>query len=151
MKYLALLFLIICRLPTEHLAAQETIPADSVHCSLYSESIEIPDASARTEGRLAGSISASRVMKAVVLLRGKIPYEKIDKLEITLGTAPGKNDLLSCEFTLDSNTGLPAGLSFFRDGNLIILNLGRDTGEVRKFARLRFKYMNGKYSEPIVF
>ncbi|MBK7967701.1 MAG: hypothetical protein IPK08_01600 [Bacteroidetes bacterium] len=50
------------------------------------------------------------------LLYVALPDSNISDIEIAIGTKPGLTDVFSHTFTFDQTTGLPAGMTFTRNG-----------------------------------
>jgi len=75
----------------------------------------------------------------------------VDKVEVALGAAPGDTTLAFHVFDFDVSTGLPAGVSWQRDGSRVELAAGTADRQPTWFGRVRVKDDQGSWSLPVWF
>lgn len=132
-------------LPCWSIFAQSAISKDSICLSLFTEYI-YEDTIHNLDSLPALKY---QTIKAIIQIRGEGNLERTRAFEISLGSAEGGSDLLFFEFLFDNNMDLPNYLSYYRDGNIIFLTLGRDLIKPKRYCTLRVKDINGQYTLPI--
>jgi len=75
----------------------------------------------------------------------------ISQIETGLGTTSGSTDVLNHTFNYDVSSGLPAGYSYTREGNKLILGIGTFTERNSYYGSVRIKNTSGTWSSPYSF
>ena len=81
------------------------------------------------------------------LLYVALPDSNISDIEIAIGTKPGLTDVFSHTFTFDQTTGLPAGMTFTRNGLNSYLGLGAITTNTVYTSKVRLKNTTGTWGD----
>ncbi|MCC6463484.1 MAG: hypothetical protein IT260_23640 [Saprospiraceae bacterium] len=101
--------------------------------SLYTENVFHPDSfsleseNIRTEEGRDSLIWVKKPVLDHYRIKAIVRFDSLPELRsltLQLGSAQGQADILQHTFHFDRYEGLPEGLSYFRDGNLLLLSLG---------------------------
>ena len=101
--------------------------------ALYTEHVFYPDSfslqseNARTEEGLDTLIWVKKPVLDHYRIKAIVRFDSLPELRaltLQLGSTPGQADILQHTFYFDRYEGLPEGLTYFRDGNLLLLGLG---------------------------
>ena len=76
-----------------------------------------------------------------------LPDSNIAEIELQIGTKPGLSDVFSHTFTFDQTTGLPAGMTFTRNGLHTYLGLGAITTNTVYASKVRLKNTSGTWGD----
>lgn len=75
----------------------------------------------------------------------------VHSIEVKIGTTAGGSDLVNHSFTFDLAGSLGSGMTYFRDGYLVQLDLGLIQNLVDYFAEVRLQRMDGSFSPTVVY
>ena len=81
------------------------------------------------------------------LLYVALPDSNISDIELQIGTKQGLTDVFSHTFTFDQTTGLPAGMTFTRNGLNTYLGLGAITPNTVYASKVRLKNTSGTWGD----
>jgi hypothetical protein len=76
-----------------------------------------------------------------------LPDSNIVEIELQIGTKQGLSDVFSHTFTFDQTTGLPAGMTFTRNGLNSYLGLGAITTNTVYASKVRLKSTSGTWGD----
>ena len=72
-------------------------------------------------------------------------------IEIKVCTTKGAANIIQHAFAFDVTQGLPAGLSYRREGTTVYLGLKQTTHSDMYYYEVRLRHRNGQYSETKMF
>ena len=100
------------------------------------------NANAQVPTDLALSVSSGTGQFFVAL-----PDSNLVEIELQIGTKQGLSDVFSHTFTFDQTTGLPAGMTFTRNGLNTYLGLGAITTNTVYASKVRLKSTTGTWGD----
>lgn len=75
----------------------------------------------------------------------------ISAIEVKVGTTRGAANIIQHAFAFDVTQGLPAGLSYRREGTTVYLGLKQTTRSDMYYYEVRLRHRNGQYSETLTY
>ena len=75
----------------------------------------------------------------------------IQLLEVQIGSVPGTSDIFSHQFLFDVGGSLGGGLSYYRTGYVVHLDLGSLMQMQSYYSQVRIQKLDNSYSEAVVF